>query len=91
MAAASSKWDPHDDVGPDSKVMSVPVTTGATFQRKTPVPLFTAPIFGGGTAITNNRWDVTVDGSQFLINSVVTEPSSTPITVVLNWMELLKR
>ena len=78
-------------IAPDSKVMAVPVTTGATFQRGTPVALFTPPIFGGGNVVSNNRWDVTADGKQFLINAVVTETASTPITAVLNWTELLKR
>ena len=78
-------------IAPDSKVMAVPVTTGATFQRGTPVALFTAPIYDGATGTTNKAWDVTPDGTRFLINSVVTETASTPITAVLNWTELLKR
>jgi len=78
-------------IAPDSKVMAVPVTTGSTFQRGTPVALFTAPVFGGAAGTALKAWDVTPDGKRFLINSVVTETSSTPITVVLNWTELLKR
>ena len=47
----------------------------------------------GGTLVYRMlRYDVTRDGTRFLIN---TEPesaraSSPPITVVLNWMSLLK-
>jgi len=79
-------------LAPDSKVMSVPVVTGTTFQRGTPLALFTAPILGGGnTSNQNLRWDVTPDGKKFVINSVVTEGSTTPITAILNWPESLKR
>jgi hypothetical protein len=58
-------------------------------------PLFRAPIFGGVFSVTTNvtRYDVTADGQKFLINAVLPERTGAegmPITVVLNWPELLK-
>jgi hypothetical protein len=36
-------------------------------------------------------WDVTADGSRFLIPVPVAESSSAPFTVIINWPALLKR
>jgi serine/threonine protein kinase len=78
-------------IAPDSKVMAVKVTTGATFQRGQPVALFTAPVFGGGGVVNvNTRWDVSPDGQKFIINTIMSEGSSTPVTAILNWAESLR-
>ena len=78
-------------IAADSKVMAVPVSTASTFQRGTPVALFTVPIYGGGLSANLHRWAVMPDGQKFLINSVLSEDASEPITVVQNWTELLKK
>jgi hypothetical protein len=41
----------------------------------------------GSTAINTNRqqYVVSPDGQSFVINSVVGEASTSPITVILNW------
>jgi len=78
-------------IAADSKVMAVPVSTAPTFQRGTPVALFTVPIYGGGLSANLHRWAVMPDGQKFLINSVLSEDASEPITVVQNWTELLKK
>jgi hypothetical protein len=56
--------------------------------------LFPVSYYGGdnGTA----RYDVTADGRRFLINSMITAPTSgdltsPPMTVVLNWQASLKK
>jgi hypothetical protein len=36
-------------------------------------------------------WDVSPDGRRFLVNTLVEDPSSTVITLVLNWMAGLAR
>jgi Tol biopolymer transport system component len=36
-------------------------------------------------------YDVTQDGQRFLINTLVDQPSATPITLVVNWVERLRR
>ena len=75
----------------DSKLAAVPVSTPPTFQRTgAPVALLTVPFFGKGFADVQ-RWAAMPDGQKFLINSVRPEAASEPITVILNWMELLKK
>jgi hypothetical protein len=65
---------------PDSKLMVVKVQTGETVEAGVPKPLFSIRIKPGGWA-----WDVSRDG-RFLVNdSVQSDASSLPITVVLNW------
>jgi hypothetical protein len=36
-------------------------------------------------------YDVSADGHRFLVNSVVGEPASAPITLVVNWPALLEK
>ncbi len=40
---------------------------------------------------TSTEYDVSADGQRFLINTRVEEKDPTPITLVLNWFEELKR
>jgi Tol biopolymer transport system component len=84
-------------VSADSTMMAVDVgTTTPDLQVGLTKALFRAPIFGGvftaGTTTNVTRYDVTADGTKFLINAVAgrTDAGATPITVVLNWPELLK-
>ena len=37
------------------------------------------------TFVQRNPFDVTADGQRFLVNTLVEESRSTPITWVLNW------
>jgi hypothetical protein len=84
-------------VSGDSTMMAVDVSTSTPeFQVGLPKPLFRAPISGGSLSTTTNvtRYDVTADGTKFLINAVRPERTAaeaTPITVVLNWQEELKQ
>ena len=79
-------------ISADAKVMAVPVSTAPTFQRLgAPAALFTAPIYGGGRNINTHRWAATPNGQKFIINSVLTEAASEPISVITNWKELLKK
>jgi hypothetical protein len=60
---------------------------GSTFEVGAVRPLFqTAASFG-----TRRPYDVSADGQRFLINTVPQQPSSSPITVVLNWTAGLQR
>jgi hypothetical protein len=36
-------------------------------------------------------FDVSADGQRFLVNSVVTQTTSTPLNLVVNWPALLKK
>jgi hypothetical protein len=69
--------------------MSVEVKPGATFEAKTPQPLFTTHVL----TITEfrNHYTVTADGQRFLINSLLDDTSAATITVFVNWTAGLKQ
>ena len=72
-------------------LMSVPVTPGAEFHAGIPKVLFEAPTFPGAGAISEADWDVSPDGSRFLMLSEPRNREAEPITVVLNWLAGVKR
>jgi Tol biopolymer transport system component len=70
--------------GSDGTVMSVDVSTvRGEFHAATPKPLF--------KVVNADRWDVTSDGTRFLVAVPVEQDSRTPFTVVLNWQAGLKK
>jgi serine/threonine protein kinase len=72
-----------------NKLMAVNVRTAPTFNAGIPHELFEAPV---QPVYTNDghRWQVTPDGT-FLLETFPPDLSATPITIVVNWPELLKR
>jgi hypothetical protein len=71
-------------IAPDRKLMAVPVAVrGSAFEAGKPVPLFGTRM-GVGTATWRAQYAVSPDG-RFLINQVVEESTTTPITLILNW------
>ena len=79
-------------IGPDGKLMAVDVNTaGGTVKSGIPHGLFDTQIYGGFATLGPMRWDVTPDGKRFLVITSVSAGTSSPITVVLNWPELLKK
>jgi Tol biopolymer transport system component len=72
----------------DRKLMAVSVGVGPSFG--TPRALFQTRVPVGANPLRTN-FVPTRDGKRFLINTQVTEPTPNPITVVLNWIEALKR
>jgi hypothetical protein len=74
-------------VAPDGKVMAVDVSTGAAFEAGTPHALFATSLKNA----SGSKYDVSADGQRFLLNRPIGEESSPPITLVQNWMALLKR
>jgi serine/threonine protein kinase len=84
---AQPKWrhDGHElfYIAVDRKLMAVEVKLGATFEAKSPQPLFATRVL----TITEfrNHYAVTRDGQRFLINSLIEETTTNPITVVVNW------
>lgn len=72
-------------LAPDDRLMAVALTaSGSTLEAGTPAPLFTLhyrpPIFNTGTQYT-----VSPDGQRFLVNTILGEGETAPLTVVLNW------
>ena len=78
-------------IASDSTLMAVPVNTaGATFEAGAPKLLFKtrSPESGPSLGI---EYDVTADGQRFLMNALVGEVKETPINVILNWTEGLRK
>jgi eukaryotic-like serine/threonine-protein kinase len=71
-------------LSPEGALMAVPVESGENFFRPgTPVELFQTR--------EASSFDVTTNGQRFLVNQRVSDSSDTPVTVILNWPQLLKK
>ena len=72
-------------LAPDRKMMSVPVKLGPPFEPGVAVPLFETRTTG------YFPYDVSPDGRFLLVTPSETEaPTSSPVTIVLNWQAALK-
>jgi Tol biopolymer transport system component len=78
-------------VSADSTMMAVEIDASAAFTPGNPTALFEAPIWGGGSVDNVTRYDVSADGSRFLINAELKESRPTPITFVINWEAMVTR
>jgi eukaryotic-like serine/threonine-protein kinase len=63
----------------------------ATGEVGTPVLLFRAPVGGRLAAGGARSYDVTPDGSRFLLAVPVERPGATPNVVIINWTDELRR
>ena len=67
-------------------LMAVPVKAAASFEKGTPRELFRV-----GVRRTNiPQYDAFPDGRTFILNAVVTEKASTPLTLVQNWTAVVR-
>jgi hypothetical protein len=66
--------------------MAVSIVHGPTgaLDSRAPVPLFLTRLGGSVKGPQKQQYDVSADGQRFLMNTV-SEESSSPISVVLNW------
>jgi Tol biopolymer transport system component len=77
---------------PDGRaILRVPMQLGTTLKAGVPARLFSIPTSPARFARRNIIYDVTPDGQRFLINVPAEEPSSSRITVVLNWTSALNK
>ncbi len=70
-------------VAPDGFVIAVPMVPGPQLEAGAPVPLFRAE-----GEIEN--YDVTPDGSRFLVSTPVEKVRESPLRVIVNWPAALK-
>jgi eukaryotic-like serine/threonine-protein kinase len=68
----------------DGKIMAVEIKPGAQFQAGVPKPLFEVHIS------TNNIGFAVAKDGRFLLPVLLEQTAAAPMTVVLNWPELLK-
>ena len=71
-------------LAPDSKMMAVPVKTGANFDAGTPAALFQANPRELVATSEQFSYDVSKDGQKFLINTQL-KTGMAPMSVLLNW------
>jgi Tol biopolymer transport system component len=74
-------------LAPGGSVMSVPVSTAATFNAGRPREVFQVRL---QSMIVRNRWLADRDGERFLVVAPQDASGSVPMTVVLNWPEALR-
>jgi serine/threonine protein kinase/Tol biopolymer transport system component len=86
-------------LAPDAKLMAVTLKLAQTVKLGTPVALFDTHVEGGGAQAGGfwHQYDVTPDGTRFLVNTLV-EPAAgaapapvEPIIVIVNWAAALKK
>ena len=73
----------------DQRLMRVDIKMAPEVEIGEPQSLFLTRLKWLGMGPT--QYDVSADGQRFLINTLVEEQDTTPITLVLNWFEELKR
>ncbi|HVN76416.1 MAG TPA: protein kinase [Thermoanaerobaculaceae bacterium] len=76
-------------IAPDRKVMAVTIGSSPEFKAGLPRELFQTQILPLVEA--RNQYDVTRDGSRFIVNSRRAEDATLPITVVVDWAEEIGR
>jgi Tol biopolymer transport system component len=78
-------------VAPDKTLMAVPISAGDSFERGSPAALFATHVPTGSLTGDRNQLVAAADGQRFLVNNLVNEGNTQPITLVLNWAANLKR
>jgi eukaryotic-like serine/threonine-protein kinase len=74
-------------VGADQKLMAVAVHPGLSLDPGAPKQLF---LFHGASDFLGGSYDVSADSQRFLVSTLIGEEASPPLTVVMNWTEVLK-
>ena len=82
------KWGAKGDelyfISPSRKLMSAKLHAGASFHAAVPEELFELPLPEPVAAFANS-YSVSADGRRFLVNTLIRNSPSSPISVVLNW------
>jgi hypothetical protein len=71
----------------DRTLMSVKVSTSPTFTAGVPEPLFSAPVIPSPWEWS--RYAVTADGRRFLLLVSESPETAPPISIIVNWPEIL--
>jgi Tol biopolymer transport system component len=74
-------------ISADQKMMAVAVKPGPHFEAETPVALFDAPV----RVHVARQYDVTPDGTRFIVNRRVEDSGTEPLTVLQNWTARINR
>jgi hypothetical protein len=77
-------------LGTDGVVYSVPIAAGPQFRASAPVALFRVPVASWAVLSTAFGFDVSANGSRFLL-PIVREPLTSYLVVMQGWESFLKR
>jgi eukaryotic-like serine/threonine-protein kinase len=73
-------------LAPDNTVMAVDIHMRPRFEAGVPRPLFVpGRVFRRPQKAGHGAYDVTGDGQRFVVNILVEDDTTAPISVVLNW------
>lgn len=75
---------------PDRRIMSVAVSSEPVFEAGAPVPLFTTRIETTSLVDDRNNYVPAPDGQRFLVNNLVEDANTRPISLILNWSSKLR-
>ena len=79
-------------IAPGGRLMRAGIKLGPEFEIEVPQLLFVTQIKQiEGSLVFPQMYDVSPDGQRFLINTLLEEEDASPITLVINWFEELKR
>jgi len=76
----------------EDRLMAVPIQLSAnaqTVKAGTPIPLFRTQVNGALQSNGSIQYVASPDGQRFLMNTVITEATTMPITLILNWKATL--
>jgi len=73
-------------IAPDGVLMAVAVRDGASFDADAPLSLFPLRRREPVASIDLFSYDVALDGQRFLVNTDVSDTTTLPLTIVLNWV-----
>ena len=74
-------------MSPDNRLMAVDLGTTSGFEAGAPRALFETRLKG----LQGRRYDISPDGKRFLLNSMIGEVKSNPMTLVQNWAARLEK
>jgi eukaryotic-like serine/threonine-protein kinase len=72
----------------DDRLMATPImlpSNGGSPEVGVPVPLFATRVGGAVQAFSRQQYFVSPDGQRFLMNTILENGPSSPITIILNW------
>jgi Tol biopolymer transport system component len=89
---AQVRWRPDGKelffIALDDRLMATPImlpSNGGSPEVGVPVPLFATRVGGAVQSFSRQQYFVSPDGRRFLMNTILENGPSSPITIILNW------
>ena len=70
--------------------MAVPVTLTRGFERGVPHELLRMPITTAQLNAYRSNYAATADGQRFLVSATAPGEGSSPVTILLNWIDAIR-